>query len=420
MSTESRMKKIISILALGVAGGSIYLIPYIRYIFYDWQMQAMGITNAQLGFLTTMYTIGNVLLYVPGGIISDRMSTKRNILISLLSTTALTLLFAFNIGSYSLALVVWLLFSVTTTFVFWTSLFKTIRLIADENEQGFMFGLYYMGNGLTGAAVNAIALKLATGGVTPTDKFQIAVFTYAAATMVAFVLVYFIIKEKKGAALESEKFNISQVGELVKNPVVWIFSAIVFTGYALYSSTSYFTPYLTDVIGISPEDSGSLSIIRQFIFYVLSPVSGIVADKVIKSTSKWFMILFTILGLLYVGALMIPTTASVTFVSLYSLLPGLFGLALYGIVFSVANEARIPARVMGTAVGIASIIGYMPDFFMATMFGNWLDTMGSAGYNYIFMFLAVISAIGLLASGAIYFRMKKTLQLEGTGLDNRR
>ncbi len=417
MSTESRMRKIISILALGVAGGSIYLIPYIRYIFYDWQIAAMGISNAQLGFLTTMYTIGNVILYIPGGIISDRLSTKRNILFSLLSTTALTLLYAFNIGSYSLALVVWLLFAVTTTFVFWTSLFKSIRLIADENEQGFMFGLYYMGNGLTGAAVNSIALRLTASGVTPTDKFQIAVLTYAAATFVGFLLVYFLIREKKGAAVETEKFNFSQVGELLKNPVVWIFSAIVFTGYAVYSSTSYFTPYLTDVIGISPEDSGSLSIIRQFIFYILSPVSGIIADKFIRSTSKWFMILFTILAALFVGVLMIPSSASVSFVSLYSLLPGLFGLALYGIVFSVANEARIPARVMGTAVGIASIIGYMPDFFMATMFGNWLDTMGNSGYNYIFMFLAGTCVVGLVASGMVYFRMKKTITAENAVLN---
>lgn len=188
-----------------------------------------------------------------------------------------------------------------------------------------------------------------------------------------------------------------------------MFSLIVFTGYAIYSSASYFTPYMTDVIGISPTQSGYLSIIRQFIFYILAPVSGIVADKIFKSTSKWFMILYIILILLYIGVIFIPEGVSKSFVGIYSLLPGLFGLALYGIVFSVANEAKIPATVMGTAVGIVSIIGYSPDFFMPAMFGRWIDKATAinnvaSGYDKIFIFLAACCFVGLLAS--IYINRK--------------
>ncbi len=409
MENQSKLRKILSILILGVAGGGIYLIPYIRYVFYDWQIAAMGITNAQLGFLTTMYTIGNVILYIPGGIVSDKFSTKTCMMISLLSTTILTFLFSLKVDSYALALVVWLLFAFTTTFLFWCSLMKTIRLIGTEEEQGFLFGLYYMGNGLTGAITNAAAIRLSELGDTVTAKFQIAVWVYAGITLIGFLLIWLFLKvDSTGTDLKSNEFEFKQVGQLLKNPIVWIFSIIVFTGYAVYSSTSYFTPYLTDVVGISAEDSGYLSIIRQFVFYILSPVSGIIADRVVKSTSKWFMVLFGVLAALFVGVMFIPSTVSSGFVSLYTLLPGLFGLALYGIVFSVANEARIPAAVMGTAVGIASIIGYAPDFFMATMFGSWLDAFGSAGYNYIFTFLAATAVVGLVASGIIYTRLKQS------------
>ncbi len=408
MENTSKLRKIISILILGVAGGGIYLIPYIRYVFYDWQIAAMGITNAQLGFLTTMYTIGNVLLYIPGGIISDKFSTKKSMLISLLSTAVLTGIFALKVDSYGLALVIWLLFAITTTFLFWCSLMKTIRIIAGE-DQGFFFGLYYMGNGLTGAFANAMAIRLSDLGSTDTAKFQIVVWVYAAVVAIAFLLILFFLKaDSKGSStIKGDEFEFKQVGELLKNPTVWIFSLIVFTGYAIYSSTSYFTPYMTDVVGITAEESGYLSIIRQFVFYILSPVSGFIADRVVKSTSKWFMFLFTVLAALFVGVMFIPASLGTGLISLYSLLPGLFGLALYGIVFSIANEARIPAKVMGTAVGIASIIGYAPDFFMATMFGTWLDKFGSAGYNYIFTFLAVVCVVGLVASGYIFARLKK-------------
>lgn len=405
---DNSKRKYLSILALSAAGGSIYLIPYIRYVFYDHQIAAMGITNQQLGLLSSVYAIGCMLLYIPGGIIADKTSTKRCMLISLITTTVLTVIFGFTMG-YTASLVIWFLFAFTTTFVFWGSLMKTIRLIGTAEEQGFMFGLYYMGNGITGAIVNGIALWSSRSAEGMKSQFFNAVMIYAASTAVAAVLIWFLIKENKDQSkeLKVNEFKFSQVGELLKNPIVWIFAFIIFAGYSIYSSTSYFTPYLTDVVGITPEESGVLSIFRTYIFYILAPVSGFLADKVFKSTSKWFMILFLLLAALFAGVLVIPKDAGVTFVSIYTLLPGMFGLGLYGVVFSIANETRIPAVVMGTAVGIASIIGYTPDFFMATMFGTWLDRFGSDGYNYIFMFLASVCVVGFAASFFIYKRAKK-------------
>lgn len=410
---NSNKNKYLAILALGVAGGSIYLMPYIRYVFYTWQADAMMISNEQLGILTTMYTIGNIILYIPGGIASDKFSTKKCILFSLMSTTILTFLFSLKVNSYALALIVWFLFAFTTTFLFWCALMKTIRMIGNEDEQAFLFGLYYMGNGLTGALVNAIGLKFTSESAGAVSNFKAGVYAYGVATLVGFILVWFFVKDFKDVKTdESEKFKMGDVLSLLKNPSVWVFSLIVFTGYAIYSSASYFTPYMTDVIGVSPTQSGYLSIIRQFIFYVLAPVSGMVADKIFKSTSKWFMILYIILAALYIGVMLIPENAGKGFVSFYSLLPGLFGLALYGIVFSIANEAKIPVAVMGTAVGIASIVGYAPDFFMPAMFGRWIDNAIkannlSAGYDKIFIFLAFCSVIGIGASFYIYKKSKR-------------
>ena len=410
MENFSKLRKIITVLILGVAGGSIYLVPFIRYVFYDWQMSAMGITNAQLGFLTTLYSLGNVLLFIPGGIISDKFSTKKSIIISLLSTTILTAVFASNVGSYGIALVIWPLLALTTTFLFWSSLIKTIHLIAGE-DQGFFFGLYYMGTGLTGAITDTLAIRLSSMGNTASTKLQIVVWLYTAVIAFAFLLALFFLEAdcKESNKKKENEFEFKQVGELLKNPTIWVFSLIIFIGYAIYSSTSYFTPYLTDVVGISSEDSRYLSIIRQFIFYVLAPLSGFIADRVIKSTSKWFMFLFAVLAVLFTGVMFIPISWGTGFISLYSLLPGLFGLSLYGIVFSIAKEARIPLKVLGTAVGMASIIGYSPDLFMATMFGTWLDKFGPGGYNYIFSFLAVISVIGIAASAYIFKRVKKEI-----------
>jgi hypothetical protein len=49
MKQESKSSKYLTLFALGIAGGCIYILPYIKYTFYDAQMAAMNITNAQSG-----------------------------------------------------------------------------------------------------------------------------------------------------------------------------------------------------------------------------------------------------------------------------------------------------------------------------------------------------------------------------------
>ncbi len=409
---EDRRAKYLKILTLSISGGAIYLIPYIRYAFYDFQIQAMGITNQQIGLLSTLYAIGCMALYIPGGMIADKKSAKGNILFSLLGTTILTILFGFTYKNYKISLIIFFLLAFSTAFVFWSSLFKTLRVISGSDEQGRMFGLYYAGNGITGGLVNAIGIWATKFGSDVHQQFKIAIFIYAISTFIATVMVYIFLDDsnENEVDIEEDEFKFSQVKELIKNPIIWAFSLVVLTGYAIYSSTSYFTPYLTDVIGISPEQSGLLTVVRTNFMMLLAPVGGYLADKVFKSTSKWFMVAYAILAVIFTGVLFIPKGANTLFVSLYTLLPGAVGLALYGVVFSIANEADIPITLMGTAVGIASILGYTPDFFMATLFGTWLDKYGISGYTMIFIFLIIMCLVGFISS---YYIRKRSKRKEG-------
>ena len=74
------------------------------------------------------------------------------------------------------------MFALVGVLPFWCTLFKTIRLVAGEKDQGFLFGLYYMCNGLTGAIANAVGLKLAGMADSVDKKFFIAVVVYGFAT----------------------------------------------------------------------------------------------------------------------------------------------------------------------------------------------------------------------------------------------
>lgn len=402
---DSKFRKYFTVAALGLAGGSIYFLPYVKYVFYDAQVASMGITNTQSGLLMTMYTIGNMILYIPGGVIADRVSPKKALVVSLLSTALLAWIYAFTMN-FTVGMVIWLGLSFSTAFVFWSSLMKAIRIIGTEEEQGFMYGMYYACNGIAGALTNMIALNAyKTAGGDMESGFFRAVVAGGSVAAVAALLLLFLMKETNGgddAGDGEPKFQMGDVLKLVKNPVVWIVSITIFCGYGYYTSTSYFNPYLTEVIGVSPEDSGLISIIRNYLLLLLSPVGGLLADKVFKSTCKWLATAFVILAVLFGVVMILPTGINPTAASLYTLIPGAFAMMMYGVIFSSVSEAGIPRSMTGTAIGIASIIGYLPDSIYSVLFGNWLDVHGAAGYRYIFIFLVISGIVGAVLALSIY------------------
>lgn len=407
---NNKLRKYLAIIALGIAGGSIYLLPYIKYSFYDAQIAAMGISNTQSALLMTMYTIGNVILYIPGGIIADKVSPKKALIISLLGTSVLTFIYAFTMD-FTIAMMIWAGLSVTTAFVFWSSLMKAVRIIGTEEEQGFMYGLYYACNGLAGAFTASISLlAYQTAGDDMISGFVRAIIVCGVITTIAAVLLIIFMKDTSDEIVSDDepKFVIKDVVPLLKNPLVWIVSITILCGYGVYSSTSYFTPYLTEVVGISVASSGFVSVVRNYLLLLLAPVGGILADKVFKSTCKWLATGFTTLAALYLIVMFLPESLSPMAASLYTLLPGAFAMMTYGVIFSTVSEAGFPRKVTGTVIGIASIIGYLPDSIYNLIFGNWMDTYGADSYNYIFTFLAVSGIVGAVLALYIYKASKKT------------
>lgn len=407
---NAKVKKYLTVMTLGLAGGSIYFLPYIKYIFYDAQIASMGITNTQSGLLLTMYTIGNMILYIPGGIIADKVSPKKALVISLLSTAALVYIYAFTMN-FQIAMVIWTALSFSTAFVFWSSLMKAVRIIGTEEEQGFMYGLYYACNGITAALTNTIALNVykTAGGDVKTGFFR-AVLVGGSMAVLAAVLLMFLMdgKKKEEVTVSDEpKFQMKDVGKLLKNPFVWIVSFTILCGYGFYTSISYFNPYLTEVMGVSPESSGFISIVRNYLLLLLAPVGGLIADKLFHSTCKWLCTSFLALAALFGAVLILPSDISPIAASLYTLIPGAFAMMMYGVVFSTVSEAGIPRSMTGTVIGIASIIGYMPDSIYSVLFGRWLDTYGGAGYNYIFGFLAASGIVGAVLAMLVYRNGKK-------------
>lgn len=407
---NSKIKKYLTIISLGLAGGSVYLLPYIKYILYDAHLASMNITNTQSGYLMTMYTIGNIILYIPGGVLADKIPARKALFYSCLSTSALAFIYAFTLENFMISMLIWLGLSIGTGFVFWSALLKTVRMIGTEEEQGFLYGLYYACNGVASAIVNGAAVWIyQTGADMQGGYFRVCILGAIVPIITGFILL-FLLKDEEGEPTVNNnepKFRGSDLKLLVKNPIVWIISFIMFCGYGFYSSTSYFTPYLTDVFKVSIVGSGFLSTVRTYLLLLLAPIGGLIADKLFKSTSKWLYISFSSLAILFGVVLLIPSTANVAIVSFYTLIPSVMVMMTYGVISSIVSEIGIPKSMTGTMIGLISIIGYLPDAIYSLMFGNWLDKYSSHGYNYIFGYLALSGIMAAILSFIVYKYGKK-------------
>jgi sugar phosphate permease len=74
---------------------------------------------------------------------------------------------------------------------------------------------------------------------------------------------------------------------------------------------------------------------------------------------------------------------------------GFIANGVFGIVSSQLTEGRVPITIFGTATGILSVIGFLPDTFSSTWFGTLIDQQGNNAYGNIFLILA---ASALLAA----------------------
>ncbi|MCI8293164.1 MAG: MFS transporter [Hespellia sp.] len=401
---------LMAVISFSIAGSVIYELPYIKYVYYDKLVEAFHMTNAQAGWLLSAYAIGCLILYIPGGIVADKFPTKKMLVLSLYGTGILGFVMAFSMN-YVTAVIVFFLFAVTTSFVFWTALNKGLRLIGGKEDSGSTYGWYYALGSIISLVCGLIFWALYASTENAHDAMFKTIMGMAIAVIIAGVLVQITFKEENtamGEIAEEDKFKLSDVGKAVRNPYLWWASIIMFVMYTIYSNVSYFTPYLSSQLGMEVADSAFLGIIRGYVFYFLSPLGGYIADKMLKSTLKLYAAGFVILAVVFFLATTVADTGSLTYGVALSLIASAFAMMMYGVMWSVLNEIDIPIQYAATAIGLTSMVIYLPDLFVPTMIGSWLDSLGEvAGYHKMFMFFVICCVVAVVLSFALVLALRK-------------
>lgn len=403
---QSASSKYIVLVLMIISLCTIYILPYLRYSYFTPLQEAMGLLDnaTAYGNLVSVYGIMNVIFYLPGGIIADKVDPKKLLVFSMISSGALGLWMATWPG-YSMLMLIHALWSVTTVLTFWSSSIKVMNMLSSRDDQGKMFGLLEGGRGLVGLGVNAAFLAMFAyfAGQAGGDVKGITIVVIGVSILMILdgvALAFLLPKTDTSTATNSSiKDSIIAMGKSFTKPITWALAAIIFTCSAIGASASYYAPYLQG-IGMTVVMASTFAVLRgQATTIVAAPIAGFASKKFGRSS---FVMLIACIGLVIMALLLrfIPASNTVLiFLMVIMVLSTFFFASNRAVYWAIIDEADTPKNMVGSVVGVASLVGYLPDTFIHTLFGSYLDNNdASVAYGKIFTFCIGCAVLGLLAS----------------------
>ena len=391
---------------LSFSGGIIFLLPFLREIYYRPLGEALSLTNTELGVLMSVFGFTSMVAYFPGGWLADRVSPKKLMTTSLIVTGLAGLYFA-TFPTYAVSIAIHAFWGVSITLLFWGAMIRVTRNWAPADQQGRAFGWLESLRGI-GEVVTSSGLLLVFAWLGSGEKALSVVIIQLSSIVIAMgILSWFVIEDIAAETSSDEKkkkVGWHEVLALLRMPVVWMISCVVMCGYCAYWASFYFTPYASDVFLTTAAVAGAIGLGRMWLKPVAAVIAGYVADRfgVAISISVLFVVL---VGSFVIFALLPGTPAMFTVMLINVVVAGIAIFAIRGIYFALLEEGFIPLAVTGTACGIVSAVGFTPDIFMPLLGGVLLDTYpGIEGYRYFYLVTAVICMLGLCASLLIYFK----------------
>jgi MFS family permease len=386
---------------LSLSGGIIFMLPFLREVYYIPLQQALHLSNTQLGMLSGVFGATSMICYFPGGWVADRFSPRKLMAASLLATGVAGLCFA-SFPSFTVSVLIHAFWGISMTLTFWSALIKAVRNWAPGSEQGRAFGILETGRGVAELGSSTIFLAVFAWLGSGNRGLSSVIILFSLTNILLGLMTWLVIGDEIRRNPEEgpgeKKVGLEEVVAVLRMPVVWLISLVILTAYAAYWGAYYFTPYATDVFMMSVAFGGAIGVGKMWLKPFTALLSGYIADRtgIAKTVAFCFAVLIVSFGLFA----LIPGNKSLLPVLVAN--TAIASLAIFaqrGIYFALLEEGGVPLPVTGTATGVISVAGYAPDVFMPMVGGVMLDSYpGAPGYRFLFLFIAALCLLGLLAA----------------------
>ncbi|WP_418775982.1 MFS transporter [Intestinibacter bartlettii] len=395
MNDKGVKNRTLVLLILSLIAGLMYLTPLLRFSFYDQMMDALNLTDIQIGTLGSVYAIFCVICYPVSGVLADKFSTKKLLVISNFAMALITIWYCLLPGFTSLIIIHGLygIFSIAT---FWSPYLKAVRQLGSEEEQGRLYGISEGLRGIGQTIVATICLFVISSFASMAVGFRVLLIINAVVFILLMFATIFVIPEDKienNESKEKEKSDsiITIVTTSLTSSSTWICIFVIMSGYTLWcTANGYIGTYCTRVLGISANLSSTLSIVRS---YVIVFLAGAISIAAVLFTSK-------------VTAICIIITIVLAYI--VNVLKSTY--------WSILGDAGIPVESTGMATGIISLIALTPDMYVPIIISRFIsygESIGNLklGFDFMLIWLLVWSVLGIF-SGVILKRRKEKIMRE--------
>lgn len=415
---DSIIRRYIQLALVVSSAGVIYPIAYLKN---NYQETLLSVYNLSIQDLNTIFMalgIISVITYFPSGLLCDKFSCKKLLIISLAGTAAGGFWFA-TVPGFGGVVAIYMLWGIFSILTFWSAHMKLIKLLARPEEQGRFFGILDGGRGLIEAVLGVIAVAMFAnlmgsnpGAAEQRSAMVALVYLYTIAIVVVMVLIVLFMDDDKNpegmfstGTYEKSVIRLSDCKELVKNKSIFVLSGIIFTAYMLTWTLYYFSGFLQTNVGI---DAVTVGIVMTAVLW-LRPVGGFVGgflgDKFGRAKTIFTVLLCASIGLVVVSMMLVASGNTLFMVII--LILSFFIYAVRGTYWSLMDDCKVNPKIIGTTMGFTALLGYLPDivtpYFNTFMFNHYGP---NGGYNAYFVGSAVVGIAGV-AFIAVFMKMTK-------------
>jgi MFS family permease len=375
--------------------------------------EQLGFTDTNIGFLNAIYSFPNIFMVLIGGLIIDRIGTRKSTFIFAVLCLVGAVITAWSgaLATMATGRLVFGLGAESMIVAITTAIAKWFR----GKELSFAFGL-----NLTLARLGSFAaLNSPTWARNLYADWQLPLMLAAvvASFCVIGAMVYWILESRGqrryhlGHAAEPDKIIFSQAFRFGRS--YWYIVGLCITFYsAIFPFQTFAVKFFIEAHGTSRELGGFLSSMLMLFAMFFTPLFGLAVDRIGKRA------LFMMFG----SALLIPVYLMMAYTNLSLYIP----MAMMGIAFSLIPAVMWPAVAyvvdqsrLGTAFGLMTMIQNIGLAGFNTLIGWANDFAGASpehpeGYNLGMWIFSSLGFFGLLF--ALLLRHRETGP-EGHGLE---
>ena len=389
-----------------LAAESIYILPYVlARVFRPTFLDVFNLTNLELGGLFSIYGVVAFFSYLYGGVLADRYSPRKLLSISLIFTS-LGGLIMMTYPSYFIMQLLFAYWGFTTVFIFWAPMLKATRAIGGVRMQGKTFsfldggrGIVASSIGLIGVLIFSIIITKDVSLLTLSEKQEVFKYVIGASSLIVFIIGIVVYTYLKIELKDDEKIgNIKSLLKLSKLKSVWLISFIILCAYMGYKITDVYSLYASEVMLFDEINAARVGALQQYLRPIVCISVAFFTDKNGNINNILIGFFVMMLGsILFASGLIKVSMNILFFISLIIVATGTY--AIRGLYFSILKDGKIPYILSGTAIGLISIVGYLPDIFATPLYGYLLDNFpGIRGHRYVYLILFISSIVGIYVS----------------------